>query len=147
MSLNKINDINYSIASQKYDRYSQAIDRAQKLDDVIVKDSVLINQSQVSEVGGVETTIGQQKNSNDILSNGDSITIKSEKSNKFFGFIQEQLKKISALEKVTTNAVDQEAPLIELVESVNQAEMKLQETIQVRDKLVNSLNELFRMSF
>lgn len=146
MSLNKINDINYSIASQKYDRYSQAIDKVQKLDDVRVNDSVLINHNQNAEVGGVEMTIGQ-KSSNDILSNGDSITIKSEKSNKFFGFIQDQLKKISALEKVTTNAVDQEAPLIELVESVNQAEMKLQETIQVRDKLVNSLNELFRMSF
>jgi flagellar hook-basal body complex protein FliE len=146
MSLNKINDINYSIASQKYDRYSQAIDRVQKLDDVRVNDSVLINHNHNAEVGGVEMTIGQ-KSSNDILSNGDSITIKSEKSNKFFGFIQDQLKKISALEKVTTSAVDQEAPLIELVESVNQAEMKLQETIQVRDKLVNSLNELFRMSF
>ena len=87
------------------------------------------------------------KPSNDVLSSGDSITIKSEKSNKFFGFIQEQLKKISALEKVTTSAVDQEASLIKLVESVNEAERSLQETIQVRDKLVNSLNELFKMSF
>jgi flagellar hook-basal body complex protein FliE len=147
MSVIKVNNTDYSIASQKYDRFSQAIDKVQKLDDVRVNDSVLINHKQNSEVGGVEMLVGNVKHANDVLSSGDSITIKSEKSNKFFGFIQEQLKKISALEKVTTNAVDQEAPLIELVESVNQAEMRLQETIQVRDKLVSSLNELFRMSF
>ncbi len=145
MSDYKIQNISYSIASSNYDKYSKAVAKTSSLDEVKVSDYVIINQKDNKDIGGVETSIG---NTNNVLHNGDKIVIKQqEKSNGFFNLIQAQLNKIAATEKVSTESVDQESSLLQVSESIAEAEIALQQVVQIRDKIVSGFNEITKMAF
>jgi flagellar hook-basal body complex protein FliE len=145
MSDYKIQNISYSIASSNYDKYSKAVAKTSSLDEVKVSDYVIINQKDSKDTGGVETSIG---NTNNVLHNGDKIVVKQqEKSNGFFNLIQAQLNKIAATEKVSTESIDQESSLLQVSESIAEAEIALQQVVQIRDKIVSGFNEITKMAF
>ena len=145
MSDYKIQSFNYSIASSNYDKYAKAAVKASSFADIKVDDHVSINQQDNGDVGGVETSI---KTTNNVLYDGDKIDIKQQdKSKSFFALIQAQLNKIARAEKVTTESVDQETNLIELSESIHEAEIALQQVVQIRDKIVTAFNDITKMAF
>ena len=144
MSDYKIQNISYSIASSNYDKYAKAATKASSLDDVKVNDYININQKDNKDIGGVETSI---KSANNVLYDGDKIDIKhQDKSKGFFALIQAQLSKIAAAEKTSTESVNQETNLVELSESIHEAEIALQQVVQIRDKMVNAFNEIIKMA-
>jgi flagellar hook-basal body complex protein FliE len=145
MSDYKIQSFNYSIASSNYDKYAKAVAKTSSLADIKVHDHVSISQQDNRDVGGVETSI---KTTNNVLYDGDKIDIKQQdKSKGFFALIQAQLNKIARAEKVTTESVDQETNLIELSESIHEAEIALQQVVQIRDKIVTAFNDITKMAF
>lgn len=145
MSDYKIQSVNYSKASNFYDKYAKALEHNSTHGVADVRDSIVLNSQEKVDLGGVETSIGKK---NDVLGSGDEIIIQSKGSqNKFFNFIQAQLSKIAASEKTAAQAVDQEVSLVELSASINEAEIALQQVVQTRDKLVNCFNEITKMAF
>ncbi len=144
MSIDTIPSVSYNTASINYDKHSKAAAKFSDLSEII-QDYVDINQKDNKEIGGVETLI---KSANNVLYDGDKIDIKQQtKSKGFFTLIQAQLNKIAGAEKVATESVDQESNLIELTQAVNEAEIALQQVIQIRDKFVNAFNEITKMAF
>lgn len=144
MSIDTVTNIRYNIASINYDKHSKAAAKIASITEA-VQDYVYINQKDNRDIGGVETSI---KSTNNVLYDGDNIDIKQQtKSKGFFALIQAQLSKIASAEKVTTESVDQETNLIELSESIHEAEIALQQVVQIRDKIVNGFNEITKMAF
>lgn len=144
MSLNyETQSISYSAAVNKYDRQSRFIDRiAGQASEV--KDEIAIGENKKLEIEGVETILGKGQ---DILAESDLIIPSaSHKTKSFFSFIKEKFDAIKKSE-ATSSQNASTTNLLELTASLNEAEIAVQEIVNVRDKIVSAYKEILNSSF
>lgn len=142
MSNYKIQSINYSLASNIYEKNSKLVDNFAKQAN-LVEDTVSVGLKNNFDLGGVETHIAKQP---DILSEGDKITSNSN-SRGFFDLIKEKFSAIKTSEEISSRNGDGEVNLIEMSASINEAEVALQQIVTVRDKLVSGYKEILNSAF
>jgi flagellar hook-basal body complex protein FliE len=138
----KIDNISYSIASNSYDKNSKLIDKISQRASHL-EDKVSIGETKNLDFGGVKTQLSAPKV--DLLMAGDQVI--TQKQTNFFDILKEKFNKIRKTESVSSNDAAAETNLIELTASVNEAEIALQQIVQVRDKLVAGFKEILNSSF
>jgi flagellar hook-basal body complex protein FliE len=144
MSLNyETQSISYSAAVNKYDRQSRFVDRiAGQASEV--KDNISIGESKKLEIGGVETNVGQ---TSDVLAESDIIIPSAaQKTKSFFSFIKDKFDAIKSSE-TTSSKTAGTTNLLELTASLNEAEIAVQEIVNVRDKIVSAYKEILNSTF
>ena len=138
----KIDNKSYSIASKSYDEHSKLIDKVSQRASHI-EDRVSIGETKNIDFGGVKTQMSTPKV--DLLMSGDQLI--TNKQTNFFDILKEKFNKIRKTEVISSNDAAAETNLIELTASVNEAEIALQQIVQVRDKLVAGFKEILNSSF
>ena len=137
MSSYKIQNVSYSIASNLYDKNSKLIDRvAQQASQV--QDRVSIGDIKSLDFGGVKTELSVPRS--DILFEGDNIS--SNRKVDFFNIIKDKFNQIRKTEALSSNDAKSETNLVELTASLTEAEIALQQIVQIRDKIVSGYKEI-----
>lgn len=143
MSNYKIQNVSYSIASNLYDKNSKLIDRVSQQASQ-VQDRVSIGHMKSLDFGGVKTELSVPKA--DILFDGDNISSSNRKVD-FFNIIKDKFNQIRKTETLSSNDAKSETNLVELTASLTEAEIAVQQIVQIRDKIVSGYKEILNSAF
>ena len=140
MSNYKIQNIVYSAALNSYDKNSRLIDKALQVSSE-VKDTVSLGGAKVLD--GLDSSMVKV----DILMDGDQLRLNRATKTPFFSIIKERFNKIRQAEALSVNDVTNETNIVELAASLNEAEIAVQQIVQVRDKIVSGYKEILNSAF
>lgn len=145
MSIYKIENINYSAASSSYDKNSKLIDNLSQRASHI-EDKISIGEKGKVDFGPVNTEFNLPK-AGILMATDEFVIKKQDKKTNFWDVLQSKFKTITKSEAVSINDIAVETNLVELAAAVNEAEINLQQIVQVRDKLVSAFKEILNSSF
>jgi len=131
-----IKNVSYSIASNLYDRNSKLLDRVAKVADEV--------QDKVS-IGVAPKIIDENQDQTSVLMTGD--LIKPEPKHNFFNLIKDKFNQIKKSEEISGSDAKQGVNLVELTASLNEAEIAVQQIVQIRDKIVSGYKEILNSAF
>jgi flagellar hook-basal body complex protein FliE len=144
MSDYKIQSISYSVASNLYEKNSKLLDKVIQSASQ-VQDKVSIGEENRVLEGKMTHQDRLKEAQYDLLTDGDKI--KQVSNSGFFNLIKEKFNQIKNSENLSTRNITEEVNTVELANSLNEAQIAIEQIVAVRDKIVSGYKDILNSAF